>query len=251
MLPTDQPPRPAADRPRVLIIDDEARYCEELAAYLDLYGCVVSTITDASGVEEAILKLSPDLIILDQWLGPTTGTQILRRLRHWTSVPCIVVTGVPNSTDRVLNLEVGADDEVDKSIPPRELLARIRAILRRDQRTDPSPAGGDIAQRNDRGWSFFEELRELRRPDGSLCHLTSAEFETLRILIHAAGELVQRSQICERVFGRPFRPGDRSVDTIVGKLRRKLNPDGGGKGQNIKSVRGVGYVFTGFQCTTG
>lgn len=229
--------------PRILLVDDDRNYVEKLAAYLALYGCETALVTETEEIEPSVETFRPDIVLLDQRLGTTTGTQVLRRLRERSDVPCIVVTGMPDPTDRILNLEVGADDEVDKSTSPRELLARIRAILRRTERMAeaqaPHRTGSPMG-----GWTLSRHLRELRRPDGSLCNLTTAEFETLLVLQAAAGKPVRRPTICERVFGRPYRPGDRAVDTVVKKLRQKLEP--GEEPRIIKTVRPLGYVFTGF-----
>lgn len=231
------------DSPRIFLIDDDPKYNAELSSYLELYGCEVRSTTDPRQLESVLAAFEPNLILLDQRLGSTTGTQVLRDLRSRSSVPCIVVTGLPDMMDRVLNLEIGADDEVDKSVSPRELLARIRAVIRRSlRRAAAAEQEGGAASMG--GWSFLPKVRELRRPDGSVCHLTSAEFDTLQLLYASAGKPVQRAAICERVFGRPFRAGDRSVDTVIAKLRRKLEPDGAGRA--IKTVRPFGYVFVGF-----
>lgn len=232
------------EMPRILLIDDDARYSAELAAFLQVHGCRFRSIADPRQIQSVFVAFTPDLVLLDQRLGLTTGTEVLRELRTWSNVPCIVVTGMADPMDRVVNLEVGADDEVDKSVPPRELLARIRAVLRRNARGSAPAQHPAEAAVPMRGWVLASQLRELRRPDGTLCHLTSAEFETLHLLFMAGGKPVRRSAICERVFGRPFRAGDRSVDTVVAKLRRKLEPDGSTRA--IKTVRPFGYVFTGF-----
>lgn len=239
----------AAERSRILIVDDDKKYCENLAAYLVLYGYEVSSVSTVAELDSLIAAHQPDLVLLDQRLGATTGTEVLRSLRQWSDVPCIVVTGMPDSTDRVVNLEVGADDEVDKTTPTRELLARIRAVLRRSAKTSVAPAEPESpaepgSENPLDGWVLSRRLRELRRPDGSLCHLTTAEFETFLILHQAAGKPVRRAIICERVFGRPYRPGDRSVDNVVTKLRQKLEP--GTESRAIKTLRPMGYIFTGF-----
>jgi DNA-binding response OmpR family regulator len=225
-----------------MVIDDDPRYATELAAYLRTHGCQARCVHDASEVEATIVAFDPSLILLDQRLGTTTGTDVLRQLRNWSNVPCIVVTAMSDPMDRLVNLEVGADDEVDKSVSPRELLARIRAVLRRGRTEGPAQEPASSVPM--RGWNISLQERELRRPDGSLCHLTTAEFDTLQLLLKAAGRPVRRATICERVFGRAFRIGDRAVDTIVTKLRRKLEPNA--EARCIKTVRPLGYVFTGF-----
>jgi DNA-binding response OmpR family regulator len=223
-------------------MDDDKRYCDEVAAYLRLYGCETASITEPAALKAQVAAFQPDLLLLDQRLGVTTGTQVLQDLRTWSNIPCIVVTGMPDPTDRVLNLEVGADDEVDKSTPPRELLARVNAVLRRSAtgtcQLQPSSSAGPMGS-----WTLCARQRELRRPDGSVCHLTTAEFETLLMLHAASGQSVRRAIICERVFARPFRPGERAVDTVIAKLRQKIEPEIGTR--VIKTVRPLGYVFTG------
>lgn len=226
--------------PRILILDDDTAFCDAISAYLEAQGCIVTAIKMADGLEAAILKYNPNLLLLDQRLGETTGTQLLREMRPRSNLPCIIITGASDPFDRILNLELGADDEVDKSTAPRELLARIRAVLRRENR--PS-----IVRESDTSassWQFLVSKRELRRPDGSLCHLTTAEFETLRLLVESLGVSVSRATICHRVFGRPYQSADRAVDTVVKKLRLKLQPSG--SPPCIQSVRPTGYVFTGF-----
>lgn len=229
--------------PRIVIVDDDERYLSELTAYLRAHGCDVRGLTDGQEVEAAIVGFMPDLVVLDQRLGVTNGTQILREIRSWSNIPCIVVTAISDPMDRVVNLEIGADDEVEKSAPSRELLARIRAVLRRSTRssTDGDVDTNSVAMR---GWEFSIPLRELRRPDGSLLHLTTAEFNALQVLVSSGGKPVRRDVLCQRVFGRAHRPEDRSVDTIINKLRRKLEP--GRESRSIQTVRPLGYLFTGF-----
>lgn len=228
------------DQPiRVLLVDDDCEYAGALSAYLTLHGCEVATLADPAELCAALALHRPDILLLDQFMGSVSGTDVLRRLRSETDLPCIIVTGRSETTERILHLELGADDEVDKSLPPRELLARLRAVLRRarpSERVAAEPGRG--------GWRFLPDRRELRAPDGTLCHLTTAEFEALRILHDHLGEAVSRAALCREVFGRAQRPGDRAVDTVIRKLRRKIQPPGGP--ECIKTVRPVGYVFVGF-----
>lgn len=243
-----EPEAAAQARPRVLMLDDDLAYCQQLSAYLGHHGFTVIPAQTAREFEEKLGATRPDLILLDQRLGETTGTEVLKRIRGSTTVPCIIITGLSETMDRIINLEIGADDEIDKSIEPRELLARIRAVLRRGTRAVPgaaaaaAPAAANAAKS---GWKFAVSTRELRRPDGSLCHLTSAEFELLRILFESPGVPVSRSVLSERVFGRSYEVGDRAVDTVVKKLRQKIQPDET-ESTFIQSVRPVGYVFVGF-----
>ena len=231
--------------PQILLLDDDADYCAQLSSYLEAYGFNVSTAQTRSGFNAQLAEAEPDLIILDQRLGETTATDVLRALRTHHDTPCIVISGAADPFERVVNLELGADDEVGKSIAPRELLARIRALLRRSRileqgrpaaHAEPEPAGG--------GWSLSLERRELWRADGRTCPLTTAEFELLRILVERRGEPISRQELMLAVFRRPWKADDRAVDTVVRKLRRKISGDHGDGG--IKTVRPTGYIFVGF-----
>jgi DNA-binding response OmpR family regulator len=226
--------------PRILVLDDDPAYGRQIGAYLQAQGCVVSVTEDPTAFGEEVSRFSPDLILLDQRLGEVRGTEVLMNLRRHSSVPCIIITGLSDVTDRILNLEVGADDEIEKSAAPRELLARIRAVLRRQAAAHIAARTVAVRDRRIEGWTLSAMRRDLIRPDGSSCGLTGSEFETLSLLWDAVGRPVSRGIICDRVFKRPYRPEDRAVDTVVMKLRLKIAPG------SIRAVRIAGYVFTGF-----
>lgn len=230
--------------PRILLLDTDATYGAQLAAYLETNGCKVQPVQDGLEFNQSLASFAPDLVLINQSLRGTTGTDVLRSLRRTAELPCIMLTERPDLTDRVVNLEIGADDDLDKSINPRELLARIRTVLRRSFSPSSTQALHRVGARRHGGWRLSIERRELLRPGGLPCKLTSAEFETLRLLYEETGRPVSRSTLCEKVFGRPFRPGDRAIDTVVKKLREKLEPGEGSR--SIKTVRPIGYVFTGF-----
>lgn len=227
--------------PSIVVLDDDPSYCEAITAYLEAQGCRVRTLTDPAQLDTTLATITADLLLLDQRLGHTTGTDVLLRVRETTNLPCIIVTGHSDVMDRIVNLEIGADDEVEKSIPPREMLARIRTVLRRSRAT---PQGGAVSQ-GDGCWQLSVARRELRRPDGSLCPLTTAEFDTLRLLYESAHMPVSRARLLEEVFGRRPTLADRAVDTVVRKLRAKLDPVQGDL--IIKTIRNQGYMFVGFQ----
>lgn len=244
---------PAAEReiagvalPRIAIVDDDDAFAAELAAYLDLHR--FEAVPMRAG-DELLRRLDAEpfaLVLLDQRLEQMTGTEVLRQLRRRSSVPCIVLTGFSEPVDRIVNLEMGADDEVDKSTSPRELLARIRSALRRAACASgavPGTAAGR-PEASTGSWTFSHARRELRRPDGSLCPLTTAEFDTFAVLYDHRGEAVSRAEISQRVFRRAYNPGDRAVDTVIRKLRAKLGDEP--EPEIIKTVRPLGYVFTGF-----
>lgn len=230
----------------VLIIDDNQSFGDEMARYLQLSGYNAVAISSVADLEVRLVEIRPDLLIIDQWLGDTTGTEVLKRIRHLSTRPCIMVTGKSDPTDIIVNLELGADDHIDKSANAREILARIKAVMRRAR---PEVLGGEPAAASRPAaigaeWKLCALRRELFRPDGTPCRLTSAEYETLRLLHDAAGQPISRARICEVVFHRAYQLSDRAPDTIVKKLRRKIQPDG--ESTVIKSVRPMGYVFAGF-----
>lgn len=228
---------------RVLILDDEVEFCEELGDYLRAHGFNVAAIQDPKLFDETVERFDPELLLLDQFLGRTTASELLAGLRVGNDLPCIIVTGRSDPTERIVHLELGADDEVAKTVHPRELLARIRSVLRRSQprATNGAPAAPSVPARS---WRFVADRRELYRPDGRQCHLTTAEFETLNALVAANGSPVSRNELGRIVFRRDLHSGDRAVDTIIRKLRQKIERPG--EQSVIKTVRQLGYVFVGF-----
>ena len=226
--------------PTILIVDDDAAYCDAMQAYLESHGCRVTAIQDPAKLDAALDARDTDLVLLDQRLGGTTGTEVLLRIRAVTNLPCIMVTGQSDAVDRIVNLEIGADDEVEKSVTPREMLARIRSVLRR-HRGQPPVA---VAAAGPMRWRLSVARRELHRPDGILCRLSTVEFDTLRVLYEARGKAVSRDELSRVVFRRPFVSTDRAVDTAVRKLRWKLDAEHGDR--IIKTVRSAGYMFAGF-----
>jgi DNA-binding response OmpR family regulator len=215
---------------RILLLDGDGAHLRRLAQYLTGHGYRVTATQDASEVAMRLQLDAPDLILLEQRLGEVTGTEVLRQIRAVSNVPVIILTAMSDPVDRIINLEMGADDQVHKSVPEREILARMRAVLRRVQ---PAP------ERPRQGWVISEAQRDVFRPDGRACALTTAEFGVLRQLAAAQGEAVSRAELCEHVFGRPLHPGDRAVDTVISKLRDKLGA------QVIVTVRPLGYAFAG------
>ena len=216
---------------RILLLDEDGDHLNAFSEYLTQHGYRVSTALDARDVELRLRHESPHLVLLEQKISDTTGTAVLRRIRAVSAVPVIILTGLSDQIDRIINLEIGADDEVHKSVTPRETLARMRAVLRRSVERVEAPRGG---------WSISEARRDVFRPDGRACELTTAEFGVLQQLAAAKGEPVTRMRLSQHVFGRPLNPGDRAVDTVIYKLREKL-----GAGV-IVTVRPVGYAFAGF-----
>jgi len=227
---------------RLLVVDDDPEIRAELAAYLGAHGFAVVTARDRAEAEALLAEQPFDVVLLDLWLGSENGFDILRRLRGVSRVPCIMVTAQDEVTDKIVGLELGADDYLIKPVNLRELLARIRALIRRSAPDggEPAPAHGE-----EPNWKFDPMRRSLNGPDGKPVPLTTAECDLLIELVSKEGLPQTRDSLCRRVFNREWSPYDRSLDGIIVKLRRKLEPNPDNP-LVIKTVRGRGYVFTGF-----
>jgi len=233
---------------RVLIVDDEPHIVEVVAAYLEREGYEVSAAADG---EAAIVRAradAPDVVILDVMLPHRSGFDILRELRGGGSAPAVIMlTARDDVIDRVAGLELGADDYVTKPFEPRELVARVGAVLRRGvAATAATPAGLPAASRVavPPPRQFFDLVvdageREVRRDEGSL-GLTRTEFDLLAILTEHPGLALTREQLGERAFGESFDAFDRTIDSHVKNLRHKLGPRPDG-GQYVETIRGIGY----------
>lgn len=229
-----------AQMPVVLVADDEVAVTGEISDCLVRYGMqalVANTFADALAV---LRSRTVDAIILDQRFGSVDTLPMLPQLRSVTGAPILVHTGNPDETDRVLGLELGADDFLVKPVSGRELVARLRARFRRPATFTAPP----LPARADASWRLVRAERRLYRPDGSVLSLTTAEFDTLAALADTPGEVQAREDLTRTVFRRAWQPGDRAVDNTVLHLRRKLLA-GLGEGC-IATVRQMGYVFTGF-----
>lgn len=228
---------------RILVIDDDAELCELLADYLGSEGFGVEAAHDAdSGLSRALEGLA-SLVVLDVMLPGMSGFEVLRRLRERSRVPVVMLTARGDDVDRIVGLEMGADDYLPKPFNPRELVARIRAVLRRGPpasggpgpsgRAPPPVAVGDLE---------LDPATRVVRQRGQPVELTSVEFSLLEALVRAAGTVVAREALAEAALGRKLSAYDRSVDVHVSSLRRKLGPRVG-ELERIKAVRGVGYLY--------
>ena len=220
---------------RVLIVDDDVALCGLLAERLTMEEFTIEAVHDGvSGLERALSE-EHALIVLDLMLPGMGGLDVLRRLRAQSSVPVLVLTARGEDVERILGLEIGADDYLPKPFNPRELIARIRAILRRTSLTarEASPlVAGDIR---------LDPAAREARLNGVRFDLTSVEFTLLETLLRNAGRTVTRERLTETVLGRKLGPFDRVIDVHVSNLRKKLGPAQGG--ERIKAVRGSGYLF--------
>lgn len=220
---------------RVLLVDDDVQLCNLLAERLAGEGYAMETVHDGSRGLERALSMEYALVVLDLMLPGIGGLDILRRLRKVSPVPVLILTARGEDSDRIRGLEMGADDYVPKPFNPRELIARIRAILRRTGRTEVSAAPlavGDLR--------LDPAVREAWLEDAPL-NLTSAEFTLLEAFMRQPGCILSREQLTESVLGRKLGPFDRVIDVHVSNLRRKLGVPQ--DGQRIKAVRGSGYLF--------
>jgi len=221
---------------RVLVIDDDVELCQLVTRFLGHEGFEITWARGgASGIERALSEVYA-LIMLDVMMPDTDGFEVLRRIRQHSRTPVLMLTARGDTRDRVLGLEMGADDYLPKPFDPAELVARIRAILRRSSPLGPAPeaiAVGDV--------ELDGGTRAVRRRGASL-DLTTVEFDLLAALIRVAGRTVSREDLVRNVLGRDFSPFDRSIDTHVCNLRRKLGPLENG-GDRIKGVRGAGYLY--------
>ncbi len=222
---------------RILIVDDDVKLTDMLREFLELEGFTVEAVYDGPACLRCEIT-NKDLVVLDVMLPGLSGFEVLKRLRIDSKIPVIMLTARGSEIDRIVGLEIGADDYVSKPVNPRELVARIRAVLRRTLSSGLLPSGDlavggihlNAASRN--AWSKNEKL-----------DLTTAEFNLLEHLLRNAGRVVSRDDLSTAAFGRQHSDGaDRNVDTLVSKLRRKLGP-ARDLDQRIKTVRNVGYIY--------
>jgi two-component system phosphate regulon response regulator OmpR len=228
----------------VLLVDDDDAFCQEIRDYLRAHGLVVEVAHDMVPALHLLQSRSFDMVLLDLMLGHGNGMDLLRELRKTSDAPCLVITGRNDVTDKIVGLELGADDYLFKPVNMRELLARMRALLRRAGRI-PGEATSQRGQGTAPGWRFDPARRNLAAPDGGMVPLTSAECDVLIALVSHEGCPQTRADLCLKVFQREWQPNDRSLDGVIVNLRRKLEPDPE-RPLVIQSVRGKGYVFTGF-----
>ncbi|HUP53345.1 MAG TPA: response regulator transcription factor [Longimicrobiales bacterium] len=222
-------------RARVLVIDDDRKLCSLLSEYLGSVGLEVLTAQSADRGLPLLRAEQPDIVVLDVMLPGMDGFEICRAIRSCSSVPIIMLTARGEVTDRVVGLELGADDYMPKPFEPRELVARIQAILRRGR------VGEEV-------WSFGALRVDPQRRAAFLgdepVPLTTAEFDLLELLIRGRGRVLSRGSILDGVKGESWDAFDRSIDVLVSRLRQKLEDDPK-QPRYVRTVRGAGYAFVG------
>ncbi|TDG14158.1 response regulator transcription factor [Seongchinamella unica] len=222
---------------RVLIIDDDLELCALLGEYLQLQGFAVAAIHDGSEAIQHLKNTRYDVLVLDIMLPGTMGLDVLRTLRQFDKTPVLMLTARGEDTDRIVGLELGADDYLPKPCNPRELAARLRAILRRVQ----SSGSGAAAVELEVGATRLNSASRTASHRGQELGLTSAEFNILQVLMQHAGKVVDKDILSRKALDRPLSAYDRSIDVHISKVRRKLAAAGGD--DIILSVRGRGYQF--------
>lgn len=220
---------------RILIVDDDVELCELLADFLQLEGFEVHALHDGQDALQQIDSMTPDAMVLDIMLPGMQGLDVLRRLREFCATPVLMLTARGEDTDRIVGLEMGADDYLPKPCNPRELAARLRAILRRTRHDDAPSAPLTV------GATQLDPADRSASHAGQDLTLTSAEFNVLQLLLARAGSVVDKDTLSQEALGRPLAAYDRSIDVHVSKIRKKLAACGGS--DLIVSVRGVGYQF--------
>ncbi len=221
--------------PKILLIDDDTELCALLHEYLQAQGFETRAAHTGPAGLEAALDPAIDLVVLDVMLPGSDGFEVLRRLRAQSRVPVLMLTARGEEVDRIVGLEIGADDYLPKPFNPRELVARIRAILRRGE-APPTP--GRIRVQD---VELDPGARTVARA-GKPIDVTTLEFDILEQLMRAAGRVLSRDQLMDALYDRPATPFDRSIDMHISHLRRKLE-SAGPPAPLIKTIRGVGYVF--------
>lgn len=223
----------------LLVVDDDPHLRELLARYLDEQGYRVSTVADAAAMDELLAREQPDLIILDLMLPGEDGLSIARRLRNHGTIPIIMLSARGEEVDRIVGLEVGADDYLPKPFNPRELLARIRAVLRR-----PTPQAAVESGATHRFGLFALDVeRHMLMRAGEEVTLTAGEFTLLRVFVEHPNRVLSRDLLIELIKGYDRSPFDRSIDVRVTRLRRKIEDDPGSP-CFIRTIWGEGYLFT-------
>lgn len=234
----------------VLIVDDEPRIRTMLRRYLIEEGFKVSDAADGSAMRGVLEREAIHLVLLDLMMPGEDGLSLARYIRQRSDIPIIMLTGKGDLIDRVVGLEAGADDYITKPFELREVLARIRTVLRR-ARTGTTPAAPETAPVAEtagsqilifEGWRLDLVRRELQRPTGDLVPLTAGEFDLLRVFARNPNQVLSRDRLMDLVKGRDWAAYDRAIDTQVGRLRKKIELDPGDP-MLIKTVRGGGYVF--------
>ena len=225
---------------RLLLVDDDREIRDLVSHFLEKHGYIVETVRDGREMNLALQRNDIDLVILDIMLPGKDGLELCREIRERSHVPIMMLTAMGEETDRIVGLEMGADDYLAKPFSPRELLARVRALLRRVNFLKiPTGAAANGRVLHFAGWTLDLARRRLTAPDGMLVGLTSGEFEMLVAFAEHPHQVLSRDQLLDLTRGRNGDVFDRSIDVLVSRLRRKLGD--GASSPLFKTVRNGGY----------
>ena len=231
-----------AAQDHILIVDDDAEIRGLLREYLQKQDFRVTAVADGKGLRAATDAARPDLVILDLMLPGEDGLALCRDLRARSNVPVIMLTARGEETDRIVGLEMGADDYLPKPFNPRELLARIKSVLRRARSLPDNLKPDEVASFRFAGWTLDVATRNLTAPDGVVIPLSGTEFRLLRVFLDHPNRVLTRDQLIDFMLSRDAAPFDRAIDVQVSRLRHRLREDAK-EPAIIKTVRGQGYVF--------
>jgi two-component system response regulator CpxR len=228
-------------KPHLLVVDDDRDLCDLLKQHLEPEGFTVSAVHNGVQGTKAGIEGGYELIVLDVMLPDKKGFDVLRDIRARVKTPVLMLTAKGDEFDRVLGLQLGADDYLPKPFSPRELIARIAAILRRSgwQSQSDSASRPPIVRSGD---IELDLASRTATKAGKILRLTSAELDLLRIFVESPGQVLTREALFEKVLDRKFSPFDRSIDLHISNLRKKLGPQSDGT-ERIRSVRGYGYLY--------
>ena len=227
---------------RILVIDDDKELCELLTDYLVPEGFEIEAVHDSDKGIERALSGEHNFIVLDVMLPGVSGFEVLRTLRRTSTVPVLMLTARGEDVDRIVGLEMGADDYLPKPFNPRELVARIRAIQRRGESKGETKQEIVITEQITVGDVELDAGTRMVRRAGKAVELTAAEFDLLDMLLRSAGHIVPRKDLVSKVLGRGLDPFDRSIDVHISSLRKKLGHKTKGM-ERIKTIRGIGYLY--------
>lgn len=226
----------------LLVVDDDREIRRLLEEYLTQSGYRVTSVGDGRAMRRALDEHRIDLVVLDLMLPGEDGLSLCRSLRAQSNMPVLMLTAKNSEIDRIVGLEMGADDYLAKPFSPRELLARIKSILRRAKSLPHQQDVSDVSSYHFGDWTLDVATRNVKAADGLVVPLSGAEFRLLRVFLEHPQIVLTRDQLLELVSGRETIPFDRSVDVLIGRLRKRLNDDGK-EPTLIKTVRGAGYVL--------
>jgi len=224
---------------KLLLVDDDIELCSLLGEFLSTEGFETTLVHDGQAALDSTQNGSFDLIVLDVMLPIYTGFEVLRKLRDYCQTPVLMLTAKGEDVDRIVGLEMGADDYLPKPCNPRELVARIRAILRRVDQTQVE-APSDLIEVDQLKLQISAHTASFKE---TLLTLTGAEFTVLELLMRSAGQVISKEALTEQALGRKLTPYDRSIDVHVSNLRKKLTAEGAPK-ELIINIRGAGYMLT-------